>query len=155
MGFTLPTYNTGGNAPEVEDGLALWRFDDLVLKAHPDWATESDKFGKPDDGQRYHFIGTLVDEDGAVIYDPNSEGDPIELEAVTRTATGEKSNFFAMMSGLLTAKELAAYQAATPDDPFDGSALPGRVYNIKVGHSSKKWPLVEQIIGIAKNVKAK
>lgn len=149
MGFTLPTFNTGAGAPEVEDGLALWRFDDLLLKEHPDWAG-TDKFGKEDDGKRYHFVGTLMASKTEVAYDPNSEGDPIELEATTRTATGEKSNFFAYMSGLLTAKELAAYQAATADDPFDGSALPGRIYNVKIAHNKKGWPFIETIIGVAK-----
>lgn len=149
MGFTLPAKNTGANAPEVADGLALWRFDDLQLKSHPDWAG-TDKFGKEDNGDRYHFIGTLVDDDHAVVYDPESEGDPIELEAMTRTATGERSNFYALLTGLLTAKELAAYDAATPEDPFDGSALPGRVYNVKVSHNKNGWPQIESIIGIAK-----
>jgi hypothetical protein len=153
MGFTLPTFNTGAGAPEVEDGLALARFDDLVLKEHPDWAG-TDKFGKADDGNRFHFLFTLVDEDHAVVYDPESEGDPIELEALTRTATGEKSNFFAIMSGLLTAKELAAYQAATADDPFDGSELPGRVYNVKIAHNKRGWPFIEDVISVAKPPKA-
>lgn len=148
MAFTLPTKNAG-SAPEVEDGLALWRFDDLKLKEHPDWAG-TDKFGKDDDGNRYHFEGTLVDEDHAVIYDPKSEGDPIELESTTRTATGERSNFYANIEGLLTPQELAAYNAATPEEPFDASGLPGRVYNVKIAHNKNGWPYIEQIIGIAK-----
>lgn len=146
MGFNLPTFNTGAGAPEVEDGLAIVRFDDLKLREHEDWAG-TDKFGNEDDGRRFHFMTTLVDEDFAVVY---QDEDPIDLEAVTRTATGEKSNFFAHLTGLLTAKELAAYQAATEDDPFDGSVIMGRYYNVKIAHNKKGWPFIESFIGIAK-----
>lgn len=147
MSFNLPSYNTGAGAPPVEDGLGLARFDDLILKAHEDWAG-TDKFGKEDDGQRYHFVFTALDDgDQSVLY---HEGDPIEVEALTRTATGEKSNFFSILSGLLTPQELAAYQAATPDQPFDGSALPGRVVHVKYAHNKNGWPFVEQVISVAK-----
>ena len=147
MPFVLPTANAGGDAPEVDDGLALLRFDDLILKDHPDWAG-TDKFGKADSGQRFHFIFTLMDEDRAVVY--TEDGDPIELEALTRTATGEKSNFAAIMSGVLTPQEFAAWQAATEDEPFDASAAKGRIVNGKIAHNKRNWPFVEAVIGIAK-----
>lgn len=150
MPMTLPTANAGGDAPEVEDGLALLRFDDLVLKEHPDWAG-TDKFGKADDGRRFHFLFTLLGEDREVVY--SEDGDPIDLEALTRTATGEKSNFAAIMSGILTPQEFAAWQAATADDPFDGSAAQGRVVNGKIAHNKRGWPYVESVIGIAKPAK--
>lgn len=150
MPMTLPTANSGGDAPEVEDGLALLRFDDLVLKEHPDWAG-TDKFGKADDGRRFHFLFTLLDEGREVVY--TEDGDPIDLEALTRTATGEKSNFAAIMSGILTAQEFAAWQAATADEPFDGSAAQGRIVNGKIAHNKRGWPYVESVIGIAKPAK--
>lgn len=147
MPFVLPTANAGGDAPEVDDGLALLRFDDLILKEHPDWAG-TDKFGKADSGQRFHFLFTLLTEDREVVY--TEDGDPIELEALTRTATGEKSNFAAIMSGVLTPQEFAAWQAATPEDPFDASAAQGRIVNGKIAHNKRNWPFVESVIGIAK-----
>ena len=146
MGFTLPPKNTGAGAPEVEDGLALARFDDLQLREHEKWAG-TDQYGNADDGRRYHFLFTLVDDAHEVMY---QDGDPIELESLTRTATGERSNFYANITGLLDAKELAAYNAATADDPWDGSSLPGTVYNVKIAHNKGGWPFVEQIIGKAK-----
>lgn len=149
MGLALPKANTGAGAPPVEDGLCLLRFDDLVLKEHEDWATDSDKFGKPDDGQRYHFQFTLLDEDRSVVY---HEGDPIELEALTRTATGSKSNFAAILEGILTPQEFALWQA---DQPFDDSTLRGRIVNGKVAHNKSGWPFVESVIGIAKDKKGK
>jgi hypothetical protein len=156
MPFNLPVAKKGAGAPEVEDGLALWRFDDLILKEHEDWAG-TDQYGHEDDGQRFHFVGTIVDTDGAeeyAIIDGENSGDPLELEAVTRTATGEKSNFRKILSGILTAAELKAWDEATEDAPFDGSAAQRRIINVKIGHSKKGWPFIESTIGPAK-VKAK
>lgn len=146
MPMTLPTANAGGDAPEVEDGLALVRFDDVVLKDHPDWAGK-DKFGKDDNGQRFHFLFTLLDEGREVVY--TEDGDPIELEALTRTATGEKSNFRAIMAGILTATELAAWIDATPENPVTLD-LEGRILNVKIAHNKRGWPFVEAVVGIAK-----
>jgi len=143
MPFSLPTANTGGDAPQVEDGLAILRFNDLVLKEHPDWAG-TDKFGKADDGQRYHFQFTLMTEDREVAYD---EGDPVELEALTRTATGPKSNFAAYLKGILTPMEFMAWEA---NEPFDGSKVQGRLINAQIAHNAKNWPLVEATLGPVK-----
>lgn len=144
--FYLPAKSAGAGAPQVEDGLAILRFDDLTKISHPDWAG-TDTFGHADDGERYHFQFTLLDEAHAVQY---TDGDPIELEAMTRTSTGEKSNFFAYLSAMLTPAELAQYNEATADNPFDGSMLQGRVLNAKIVHNKKGWPQIDAIIGIAK-----
>lgn len=150
--FYIPTANAGGDAPQVDDGLALVRFDGLELRNHPDWAG-TDKFGKADNGDRFHFLFTLMASLDEVQYDPESEGDPIELDALTRTATGERSNFAALMGGILKPAEFAAWQAATAAEPFDGTVALGRVLNAKIAHSKKGWPFVESIIGIAKGSK--
>lgn len=147
-GFFFPTPSAGSAAPEVEDGLALWRFDDIRLVEHTDWAVERDNYGNKDDGRRYHFVGTLMESKTEEKI--GDDGDPIELERLTRTATGKRSGFRAVMEGLLTPAEFQQFLAATADAPFDGSKVRGRVYNIKVGHSSSGWPNVEDIIGIAK-----
>jgi len=137
----LPTANQGGDYPQVEDGLTLARFDDLILRDHPDWAGP-DKFGHDDTGQRYHFCFTLVDEDTRqAVY---VEDDPLELEALTRTATGEKSNFAAILKGILTATEFAAWQA---NEPFDGEKMKGRIVTVEVGHSTKGYPQIKQTLG--------
>lgn len=148
----LPKSNKGGTAPEVEAGLAIVRLDDIVLRDHPDWAG-TDNFGNADDGKRYHFLTTLLDEDRAVVY---ADGEPIELEAMTRTATGKKSNFRAHMEGILTAAEFAAWDADQPL-PEDAKVGPvqGRILNAKVGHNKNDWPLIEDFVGIAKAPKGK
>lgn len=150
MGFFLPAKNTASGAPEVADGLALARFDDIQERFVEEFVTDSDKFKKADDGKRLDFVMTLVDEDHDVIY---QEGDPIVLrqaKSVKPGATGEKSNFYEYLSGLLTAKQLAQWEASTEDDPADFSELPGTVYNVKISHSKSGWPQIETIIGPAK-----
>lgn len=140
----LPKSNKGGSAPEVEAGLAVVRLDDIVERAHPDWAG-TDNFGNADDGARYHFLTTLVEgADRAVVY---AEGEPVELEAMTRMATGKKSNFRAHMEGILTAAEFAAWDADQPL-PEDAKVGPiqGRFINVKVGHNKNGWPLIEDFI---------
>lgn len=141
-GFNLPQANQGGSAPEIEAGLTPLRFDDLLLKPHDDWAGV-DKFGHDDDGQRYHFCFTALDEEGKVLYDPNSEGDPIELEILTRTATGEKSNFAKTLKGILTAAEFTAWQA---NEPFDGEGIKGRKVMGMVEHNKKGWPNITAVL---------
>lgn len=150
-GFFFPAPTAGAGAPDVEDGLALWRFDDIRLVEHEDWAVERDNYGNKDDGRRYHFIGTLVDAGHEEIV--GDDGDPIELERLTRTATGKRSGFRAVMEGLLSPAEFQSFLTATTDAPFDGAKVRGRVYNIKVSHSTGGWPHVEDIIGVAKVAK--
>jgi len=145
MPITLPTANQGGDAPKFEDGLALARFDDLLQKSHPDWAG-TDQYGHADDGERFHFVFTMLDEDRAVVYDEGE--DPIVLEATTRLATGAKSNFAAVLKGILTAAEFALWEA---NEGFDGAALAGRIVNVTVAHSKKGWPFIEATHGQPKS----
>ncbi len=159
MGFYLPTKNVGGNAPDVEDGLALARFDDLVSRHVESFVTAADKYGKPDDGNRLEFMFTLVDENHAEVFDPEAEDQtkPISLrqeKSCKPGSTGEKSNFYEYLTGLLTPAELALWEAATEDAPADMSFLPGRVYNVKISHSKSGWPQIASIIGVAKAPKA-
>jgi hypothetical protein len=146
--FFFPTPNGASSAPQVEDGLALWRFDDIRLVEHEDWAVDRDAYGNKDDGRRYHFVGTLMEDKTTPVY--GEDGDPVELEKLTRTATGKRSGFRAVMEGLLTPAEFERFLNSTAEAPFNGAAIRGRVYNIKVGHSKSDWPHVEDIIGQAK-----
>ena len=146
--FFFPTPNAAASAPQVEDGLALARFDDIRLVEHEDWAVEKDNYGKADDGRRYHFVFTVMEDKNTERY--GDDGDPIVIERLTRTATGKRSGFREVMTGLLTPAEFEQFLAATPDAPFNGSKVKGRLYNIKVTHSTGGWPQVEDVIGIAK-----
>ena len=148
MPFNLPVAKKGAGAPNIKDGLALLRFEDLRLREHPDWAG-TDQFGNEDDGQRFHFMFAFS-ADGKtkeVVY--NEDGDPEIVEATTRTATGKKSNFRAILSGILTPAELAAWDAQTEEKPADFSAVPGRWLHAKIVHNKSDWPQVDSIVGIA------
>lgn len=146
--FFFPTPTAGAGAPQVEDGLALARFDDIRLVEHEDWAVEKDAYGNKDDGRRYHFVFTLMENKTTEAY--GEDGDPIQLERLTRTATGKRSGFRAVMQGILTPAEFEAFLSATADAPFNGNKVKGRVYNVKVTHSSGGWPQIEDVIGVAK-----
>ena len=144
--FFFPTA-TASSAPKVDDGLAIARFDDIKLITHDDWAG-TDQYNNPDDGRRYHFQFTLLDDKHEEIF--GDDGDPIVLEALTRLATGKRSNFRAIMESLLSTAEFQQFLSATPDNPFDGAAVRGRVYNVKVGHSASGWPNIADVVGVAK-----
>jgi hypothetical protein len=142
--MNLPGYNAASAAPKVADGLQILRFDDVVF-APARFKPGTDKFGHADNGDRFEFQFTLLDKDGAVQY---NEGDEITLDALTRTATGEKSNFWALLSGIMTAAEQQAYKEATAENPFDGDVLKGRIVYGKITHSEKGWPQIDSIVGI-------
>ncbi len=149
MGLNLPAL-TQGNPPPVEDGLGLARLDAIETRDHPDWAG-TDQYGNADDGRRIHFVTTYVDAAGAPIYDPKDEsGDPISTDKVTRTATGKKSNFRAQIIAIMSKAEFAAYEAATPEEPFDASVILGRVYNVVYEHNKSGWPQIKDFIGVSK-----
>lgn len=157
MPFNLPVAKKGAGAPEVDDGLAIGKFTDLRLVPHPDFIGK-DSFGNDDDGERYHFIFDMIEADGSAIYaivDGEPTGDPLTLDGMTNTRMGKKSNFRAMLAGILTATEFAAWDAQTEEDPYDFSAVQGRPVNVKITHSKGGWPQIDQTIGPAKIKAAK
>jgi hypothetical protein len=147
--FFFPTEGAGSGAPQVDDGLALWRLDDIQVEVHEQWAVDKDQYGRPDDGRRIHFIGTLMDSKTEEHF--GEDGDPVQLEKLTRPSTGPRSGTAAVMEGLLTPVEFKAWQAAVAaKQPYNNAAAKGRVYNVKIKHSQGGWPQIEDVIGQAK-----
>lgn len=64
----------------------------------------------------YAFLFTLADGTAA--------------EAVTTTASGPLSRFRAILSGILTPAETAAWEASTPGTPFDAGHVIGRPVDV-------------------------
>lgn len=155
MNIPAPT-TSAGSAPEIEDGLYVARFNDIYHKVHEDWAVAKDKFGKADDGGRFHFNFTILDEDGEPVV-PDDAEDPdqtLDLEAMTRNMSShEKSNSYALLKGILTAAEFAAWIESTPENPADLSAVANRKVNVQVSHNSKGWPQIEATLGPVKKGK--
>lgn len=157
MNIPAPT-SSAGTAPEIEDGLYVARFNDIYHQVHEDWATERDKFGKADDGGRFHFNVTILDEDRepVMLEDAESPDDTLDLEALTRNMSShEKSNSYAHLKGILTAAEFAMWLESTPENPADLSNVGGREVNVQVSHNAKGWPQIEAFLGPAKALKPK
>jgi hypothetical protein len=164
--MNIPAPSSGSSTPpKIEDGLAVARFNDIYFKDHPDWAVDKDKFGHKDDGGRFHFNATVLDDQRqpillsevlppeANIEDPTLEFD---LEAMTRNMSShEKSSAYAHLKGILTPQEFQQWQQSTAENPADLSAVANREVNIKVSHNTKGWPQIEAFLGPAKPLKGR
>lgn len=161
MNIPAPT-SSAGSAPEIEDGLYVVRFNDIYHKVHEDWAQERDKFGHADDGGRFHFNATVLDDERKPVLlvdvkpDADDPTEEFQLEALTRNMSShEKATAYALLKGILTPVEFQLWLASTPENPADLSAVEGREVNAQVSHSSKGWPQIEAFLGPAKPRKAK
>ena len=155
VNIPAPT-SSAGTAPEIEDGLYVARFNDIYHKVHEDWAQERDKFGKVDDGGRFHFNVTILDDERKPVILPEAEGpdDTMDLEALTRNMSShEKADAQKHLRGILTAGEFAAWLASTVENPADLSAAANREVNVQVSHNTKGWPQIEAFLGPAKPLK--
>ena len=157
MNIPAPT-SSAGSAPEIEDGLYVARFNDIYHKVHEDWAQAKDKFGKVDDGGRFHFNFTILDDEREPVI-PEDADDPdktLDLEALTRNLSShEKAASYALLKGILTPVEFAAWMASTPENPADLSGVANREVNVQVSHNGKGWPQIEATLGPAKPLKGK
>lgn len=157
MNIPAPS-SSASSAPDIEDGLYIASFNDIYYKVHADWAQDRDKFGKADDGGRFHFNFTILDEDRKPVLLEGAE-DPTEtldLEALTRNMSShEKATSYALLKGILTPVEFQLWLASTADSPADLSAVGGRHVNVQVSHNLKGWPQIEATVGPAKPPKAR
>lgn len=151
---------SGGTPPTIEDGLFVVRFNDIYHKVHEAWATDKDKFGKPDDGGRFHFNTTVLDDNRqpVLLADVKDEVDDptleFEIEALTRNMSShEKANSYAFLKGILTPAEFALWLASTPSNPADLSGVANREVNVQISHNEKGWPQIEAFLGPAKPLK--
>lgn len=157
MNIPAPT-SSAGSAPQIADGLAVARFDDITYRVHEDWAVDKDKFGKVDDGGRFHFNATILDEQTrkpVMLMDVKSDADdPTEefaLDTMTRNMSShEKSSAYTHLKGILTPSEFKLWLDSTPENPADLSNVTGREVNIMVSHTPKGWPQIEAFLGAAK-----
>jgi hypothetical protein len=141
------------SAPQIEAGLYIARFNDIYYKVHEDWAQEKDKFGHADDGGRFHFSFTILDDnrDPVIREDAEDPDQTLDLEAMTRNMSShEKANSHALLKGILTAAEFAAWLASTTEEPADLSSVANRAVNVQVSHNTKGWPQIEATLGPAK-----
>jgi len=154
--MNIPAPSSSSTAPQIEDGLYIARFNDIFYKVHEDWAQPKDKFGHLDDGGRFHFNFTILDEDRqpVLLEDAEEPDATLDLEAMTRNMSShEKATSFAILKGILTPGEFIAWQNSTPEEPADLSGVANREVNVQVGHNSKNWPQIVATLGPAKPLK--
>lgn len=167
MNIPGATGTGGGDAPEVEDGLYVAEFVGITTRVVEAFKTEKDKFGHPDDGTRIDFNFALLDEDGNRVLkdeeDPDS-GDLIlrQAKSVKEMTTGERSNCYAVIKGILTPAELALWVQTGPGKDAENAAweaaaakIESRRVNVQVSHSSTGWPQIEATLGPVKAKAAK
>lgn len=153
--MNIPAPTASGSIPEIEDGLYKARFNDITHRIVEQFITASDKFGHPDDGGRYDFVATLLDDKGDPrlrddAEDPDQTLDLRQAKSVKVFSSDDRSNSYAYLKGILTATEFAAWLASTPESPVDLSATAGRVVNVQVSHNAKGWPQIEAFLGPVK-----
>ena len=154
--------NSQGEAPEVEDGLYVAKFVGVESRHVPSFVTDKDKFGHPDDGNRIDFNFALLDEDGnPVLKGDGDDPDDIlilrQAKSIKVLSSGEKSNSYAMLKGILTPAELALFiETGKGDEAADAAwaaaaeKVDGRIVNVQVTHSSTGWPQIEAALGPVK-----
>jgi hypothetical protein len=153
--MNIPAPSASSSAPEIEDGLYVARFNDIYQREVEQFKTERDKFGKPDDGIRFDFSATILDEDRNPVLLPDAEGpdDTLDLrqaKSVKVFSSDERSNSYAYLKGILTPQEFQMWLSSTPEEPVDLSGVQGRHVNVQVSHNSKGWPQIEAFLGPAK-----
>lgn len=164
----IPTAtNSQGEAPEVDDGLYVAEFLGVEQRHVPSFVTDKDKFGHADDGNRIDFQFALLDEDGnRVLKDPEDpdSGDLVlrQAKSIKVLSSGERSNSYAMLKGILTPAELALFiETGKGDEAADAAwaaaaeKVDGRKVNVQVSHSSTGWPQIEAALGPVKAKAAK
>lgn len=153
--MNIPAPTASGTIPEIEDGLYVARFNDITYRVVEQFKTDKDKFGKVDDGGRFDFGVTVLDEDRQPVLLPEAE-DPTQTldlrqaKSVKVFSSDERSNSYAYLKGILTPVEFQLWLASTAENPADLSAAAGREVHIQVSHNDKGWPQVEAFLGPAK-----
>src|SRR3990172_6730697 len=102
MGITFAGTTTGGDIPEIEDGVYPATFDKVAYEEHPDWAG-TNKWGNEDDGNRFRFYFDVIDD-----------GDVIPLDMLTTTTLNVVSKTVPravrILKALLTKAEFAKFE---------------------------------------------
>lgn len=134
--FTFTATSKSADAPNVDPGICDARFDGVQKKF-----IEGGQFG---DGDRLEWQFTLLDDDGAVLYD---DGDPIEVQGLTSLSTNVLSKTtpkaVRYLKALMTPEEFAAFSEGKG---VNASALIGRVVQVEVAIRDSGWPTIANVL---------
>lgn len=141
LGTIFKATAKSADAPDIEAGLFDARFHGVEVKF-----IEGGMYG---DGDRFVWPFTLLDDDGAVLYD---KGDPIDLDGLTSMSLNTKSKtqpkavrFF---KALATAEEFADFEdedGPGVDMSKDGP-LAGRIAQVEVALRDNGWPTIVNVL---------
>jgi hypothetical protein len=87
MGFEIKN-TPSASAPDIDPGLRPALLTGITQVAHPEWAGPN-KFGNYDNGDRWHWEFTLLDDDGQPAYE---DGDPVTITQINSATFNTKSD---------------------------------------------------------------
>lgn len=132
----LTATQKSADAPDIEGGLYDARFESLTTKF-----IEGGQYG---DGDRFVWAFTLLDDDGAVMYDG---GDPIEVDALTSMSLNTESKTtpkaVRFLKALCTEGE---FEAFVNGEGLDTDALVGRTAQVDITIRDNGWPTVANVL---------
>lgn len=144
-GLTFQATTVAAGAPDIESGIYDARFDGVATKF-----ITGGQFG---DGERFEWSFTLLDDEGAVLYD---DGDPVEVTGLTSLSTNVASKTqpkaVRYLKAIMTPAEFSAFEAG---EGVDAEALVGRVVQLDVAIKENGWPAVANVLPARKARKAK
>ena len=133
------------DAPDIEAGLYDARFDGVTTKY-----VEGGQWG---DGERFVWAFTLLDDEGAVIYD---DGDPVVVDGLTSMSTNILSKTtpraVRYLKALMTAEEFSDF---TEGKGVSAEALVGRVVQVDVSINNNGWPNISTVLSARKKRNAR
>lgn len=135
-GIVFAGTSKAADAPDIESGFYDGKFDGISTKY-----VEGGQFG---DGDRYVWAFTLLDDDGAVLYD---EGEAVEVEGLTSLSLNVASKTVPKavkyLKALMTTEEFATFEAG---NGVDAKALVGRVVQVEVTIKDNGWPTITNVL---------
>ena len=136
MGTIFKASSKSADAPDIEADIYDARFEGIETKF-----IEGGSYG---DGDRYIWKFTLLDDDGAVLYD---NGDPIEVDAMTSMSLNVNSKTVPKSVRFL--KAIASddeYEAFANGDGIDLDGFEGRKVQVDVYLRDSGWPSVASVL---------
>lgn len=145
-GIIFEATSKAADAPDIEPGLYDATFEGVTKKF-----IEGGQFG---DGDRYEWNFTLLDDDGAVLYDG---GDPLEVQGLTSLSMNPNSKTkpkgLRYLSALMSATEYAAFIGG--DVQVKPEDLIGRKVQVDVAIRDSGWPTVTNVLPARKARRAR
>lgn len=135
-GMVFTATAKSADAPDIEGGIYDAKFEGVSTKF-----VEGGQYG---DGERFVWLFTLLDDDGAALYD---NGDPITVDALTSLSLNTQSKTtpkaVRFLKALLPAAEFAAFEAG---EGIDMDALVGSIAQVEVAIRDNGWPTIVNVL---------